>query len=150
MKQSKQIARSLLIITLTLTAACSDPASHTPNVTLETIAGRYQLESVGGKQLPVAQGFCTIEWCGVVSTVTGGYLEIGMAGSDSWTRVITTRSDFPPYDHSTTRSGKLSVDYYGRLTLNVASAEPQTWDGAFADGIVTISEFGPYRYRRIE
>ena len=150
MKQSKQFARCALIFALTLVAGCSDPATHTPNVTLETIAGRYRLESVSGKQLPVLQGFCTIEGCGVAFAITGGHLEIGTEGSNSWRRETSVRTDFPPYEHTTVQRGTLTVDYYGKLTFSTVNPEGQTLYGAFADAVVTVSEFGTYGYRRID
>ena len=135
------------LIASTVGMACSEPFTPPPPVTLEAVAGRYQLERVGKNTLP-AYGpvICFLVGCGTPYFVTAGSLEI--AGS-TFTLTTSTRDANAPFTEWTgTRSGTISVDARGQLELREEDLFVNVWSGEIEKDLVTVHIFAPYTFRR--
>lgn len=151
-RESRLPILCLVLTAMTAVSACSDAVAPAPQVTLESIAGRYQLEKYDGSALPTnGPVICFLVGCGRPYLITEGYAEIGKPGPSNWTSSITSRDTAPPFaEYTAIRSGSLEVDYFGRLTFHDDGLDlvVQWREGAIKGDVLSVSAFGTYTFRR--
>lgn len=148
MRRGIGVAGALVLMTA---FGCSENTSPAP-LTLESVAGRYVLESVGGKSLP-APGpiICFLQGCSEPGLVTAGSFEIGNPTPGTWTSQVTTRSQVPVVEYTNIRTGQATIHANRSLVLEEEAGPGFTgpWEGSLKGDILVINFLAAHSFRKV-